>query len=311
MQNFLDNLYRTPPVTVSACISLLFYLTCLFAISGYGVSIILPPGIDYTLNTTHESLIKLDQIAIDNSRYEDYTINWLAGYYKWSGCNNITLCIDSGNLTGNNFYKNFENFRVANPMYAADLNIVNNTISSSRVIFFYENDSDGQNQANAMKTIRTDLEKKSDLKGIFAISIMFIYAEQYAKVLGDTIQNLIICACAIVVITLFYLIHPGITALVFLSFTSLIFELLGLMAAWDTSLDAIAMIVIIMAIGFSVDYTCHVAHAFMISKKPTADKRVMDAVTTMGSSVLNGGKCFHFTKDPVLNVFIYIFSFVQ
>ena len=298
-------------MTVSACIYLLFYLTCVFAISGYGVSIILPPGVDYTLNTTHESLIKLDQIAIDNSRYEDYTINWLAGYYKWSGCNNITLCIDNGNLTGNNFYKNFENFRVANPMYAADLNIVNNTISSSRVIFFYENDNDGQNQANAMKTIRTDLEEKSDLKGIFAISIMFIYAEQYAKVLGDTIQNLIICACAIVVITLFYLIHPGITALVFLSFTGLIFELLGLMAAWDTSLDAIAMIVIIMAIGFSVDYTCHVAHAFMISKKPTADKRVMDAVTTMGSSVLNGGKCFHYTKDPVLNVFIYIFSFVQ
>ena len=265
-----------------------------FFFSGYGVSVVLSPELDYTSNVTHKNIIALNQIAKENSRYEDTTINWLEDYYKWFGCNDIPFCIENGNLTGNKFYANLSQFLSETRQYIADVRFDSSgKITASRVIFFYENDIDGQNQAKAMKTIRTDLEEKTPLHNeidIFAIAVQFIYAEQYAKILGDTIQNLLISAAAILVITITYLIHPGITILVFLSFCSLVSELLGLMTAWDTSLDAIAMLVIIMAIGFSVDYTCHVAHAYMISKKPTPERRVADALSTMGTSVLNGGR---------------------
>ena len=274
---------------------------------GYGVSVIIPPGVDYTKLVTQKHILDLNQIAYNNKRFDNQTINWLEGYYHWD-CQrrneNISACIRKFSLTGNNFYAHFDEFLTANPVFKADINQVtqNKTISSSRVIFFHENNKDATNQAEAMKTIRKDLKEKSNLASIFPISIMFIYSELFAAVVNDTIKNLAICACAILVITLPYLIHPGITVLVFLSFTSLLFELLGLMTAWDTSLDVIAMVIIIMAIGFSVDYTCHMAHAFMISKKATPEGRVIDALVTMGTSVLNGGN--------IISMSIHLFLFL-
>ena len=252
--------------------------------SGYDVSVIIYPETNYTLNSVQQQIIKLDDIAKENPRFEDFTLNWLKQYKQWAKMNGIT------NLNGGNFNNNITDFLNAFKMFKTDVILdKNNKVESSRVVFFYENSNDALNQANAMKTIRKDLKEKSELNNIYPISIMFIYAEQFAAVVGSTIRNLAICAGTILVITLPYLMHPGITALVFLSFGSLLFELLGLMAAWDVSLDAIAMIIIIMAIGFSVDYTCHIAHAFMISKRDTPEERVIDALETMGASVLNGG----------------------
>lgn len=259
--------------------------------AGYDVSIILPQGIDYTLNVTQQKIIDLDSIAQENSRYENMTLNWMKAYKEWANKNNISIL-------SNNFYTNLTDFLNATKMFMADVNydVNSNRVMSSRVVFFYEDDNDAINQAEAMKTIRKDLQQKVDLPGIFPISIMFIYAEQFAAVLDDTIRNLAICAGTVLIITLPYLMHPGITGLVFLSFSSLLFELLGLMTAWDVSLDVIAMIIIIMAIGFSVDYTCHIAHAYMISTKDSPEARVVDALSTMGTSVLNGGKLSIFLR---------------
>ena len=250
------------------------------------MSIILPfNATQYTEESIQTKIIALDQVAKQNSRYETQTINWMVAYKGWSIANNV-------NIAGSKFYQNLPQFLVEVPMFAADIVQKPNSnpfeIESARVIFFYENDNDAINQAEAMKTLRTDL-KNSGVPDAFGVSIMFIYAEQFAAVADDTIRNLAICGGTIVVITIPYLMHPGITGLVFLSFSSLLFELLGLMTAWDVSLDVIAMIIIIMALGFSVDYTCHIAHAYMISQKSTPNKRAIDALTTMGTSVMNGG----------------------
>ena len=76
---------------------------------------------------------------------------------------------------------------------------------------------------------------------------------------------------------------------VFLSFVSLIFELFGLMYAWGVSLNSISMIIIVMAIGFAVDYSAHIAHAFAKSTAGTSEQRAINALSTMGSSVTMGG----------------------
>ena len=257
--------------------------------AGYDVSIILPgsSGLDYHSSVEQQKIVDLDEIAKNNSRFEEETLNWMKAYKGWAQQMALDITTKQG------FYDNLEDFLDSVPMFKADVKYTNGTtieITASRVVFFYENDNDAINQAEAMKTIRNDL-KGSGIDNIYPISIMFIYAEQFAAVLDDTIRNLAIAGGTILVITIPYLIHPGITGLVFLGFVSLLFELLGMMAAWDVSLDVIAMIIIIMAIGFSVDYTCHIAHAYMISKADTPEKRVIDALSTMGVSVLNGGKC--------------------
>ena len=270
--------------------------------AGYDVSVILPAdgtsGFNYTTEEAQLKILDLNHIAGNNTRFESMTINWIEQYRGWASQVGKTV-------TGAGFYDNLKDFLAFAPMFKTDVKYTPESgtptkIISSRVVFFYENNNDALNQAEAMKSIRVDLQGNSDdnipakidIPEVYPISIMFIYAEQFAAVLDDTLRNLVIAGITILIITLPYLVHPGIVGLVFLGFTSLLFELLGMMAAWDVSLDVIAMIVIIMAIGFSVDYTCHIAHAFMISQEATPEKRVIDALSTMGISVLNGGKFY-------------------
>lgn len=252
--------------------------------AGYSVSVILPDSVDYTDNRTIDRIIRLDDIAKLNPRYEDYTLNWVTAYKSWTAQKNLSI-------QGQDFHRYLMPFLNSSRLFVPDIKFdaKKRKILGSRVIFFYENNSNSANQAEAMRTIRTDLAEHSGISGIYPVSIMFIYSEMFAAIKGDTIHNLIICAVAILIITVPYLIHPGITALVFLSFVSLLFELMGMMAAWGVSLDAIAMVTIIMSIGFSVDYTCHIAHAYTISTKDSPEERIVEALTTMGSSVLNGG----------------------
>ncbi|XP_066923421.1 patched domain-containing protein 3-like isoform X3 [Clytia hemisphaerica] len=263
--------------------------------AGYGVSIILPySGDDFGEVEIQDKIISLNDIAKNLTRYQDppNIINWMDQYRKWG-------IQASQNTTGDYFYQTLPMFLNAQKMFAPDIIFDSTTgkIKAARIVMFYVNDNDATNQATAMQDLRDELDKLTPLKNgekdkskeIYAATIMFIYAEQFAAVVDATILNLAICGATIVVITIPYLMHPGITGLVFLSFSSLLFELLGLMTAWDVSLDVIAMIIIIMAVGFSVDYTCHIAHAYMISRKDTPNKRAIDALTTMGTSVLNGG----------------------
>ena len=114
-------------------------------------------------------------------------------------------------------------------------------------------------------------------------------------------QNIAICATAILIITLPYLINPKVTFAVFVGFVSLMFELFGIMYLWNVSLNAISMIILVMGIGFSVDYSAHIAHAFVKSEKKTTELRVREALETMGSSVAMGGMKFFFF------ILIYIF----
>ena len=78
--------------------------------------------------------------------------------------------------------------------------------------------------------------------------------------------------------------------LVLFNFAALICELFGLMVIWDVSLNVVSMINLVMAIGFAVDYSAHVAHAYVMSNKLSANDRVVDALSTVGASVLMGGK---------------------
>ena len=62
------------------------------------------------------------------------------------------------------------------------------------------------------------------------------------------------------------------------------------MYIWGVTLNSVSMVILVMAIGFAVDYSAHIAHAFVMSREETADKRVVESVSTLGASVFMGGK---------------------
>lgn len=145
---------------------------------------------------------------------------------------------------------------------------------------------------DAMLSIRKDLSSKSQLP-VHIASASFTFLEQYAAIASETIRNLTIASLVILIVTAPFLVNLSVSLLVFFDFVSLIFELFGMMWLWDVSLNSISMINLVMAIGFAVDYSAHVAHAFVVAPGSSAEKRVIDALTHVGASVLLGGKVLY------------------
>ena len=64
-------------------------------------------------------------------------------------------------------------------------------------------------------------------------------------------------------------------------------DILGLMNLWDLTIDSVAIINLVLAIGLAVDYSAHVAHAFM-QTPGTRQERVDKALEEMGTAVIHG-----------------------
>ena len=58
-------------------------------------------------------------------------------------------------------------------------------------------------------------------------------------------------------------------------------DLCGFMHTWDISIDVVSAVNVIIAIGLCVDYSVHVAHAFL-ANAGTRDERVKLALTEIG-----------------------------
>ena len=249
--------------------------------TGSQISVIIDIPVDYSDSYIQSSIRHLDQIAIENPYTKPLVLNWMTSFLQWAQQNNQTS-------TGENFFPTLMGFLQTNKQFYVDLKMENGKILASRVMMMSKDSPLSIYRRDAMLSLRNDLKEKSDLP-VYAISYIYILIEQFVVILPDTVRNLIICACAILIITLPYLVYRKTTFFVFFNFVSLIFELLGIMFLWDVSLNGISMIIIVMAIGFAVDYSAHIAHAFIMSTEHQVEKRVVDALKTMGSSVTMGG----------------------
>lgn len=56
---------------------------------------------------------------------------------------------------------------------------------------------------------------------------------------------------------------------------------------WGVSIDNVVVIFTVIALGLSVDYSVHIAHAFLTSSG-TPDERMSKALTEVGPPVLHG-----------------------
>jgi len=252
------------------------------------VSIVESGDVDYESNSTQEQIRALTKITTENKHYLNRSLSWMeifSQYAKRSG----------KDITGPDFLPELKAF-LKIPDFAyfnQDLKFSEDgsKLVASRVLGFMKNDGSSTFQKNAMLTLRDDIAEKSDLDA-FPITRVFIFFEQYAITSRETLRNLIIAAIAVLVVTSPFLVDCTVTFIVVLNFAALICELFGLMVIWDVSLNSVSMINLVMAIGFAVDYSAHIAHAYIASSKASANERVVDALNTLGASVFMGGKFY-------------------
>lgn len=245
------------------------------------------PKIDYTHEKTQQQFYAIDQITKVNSYLnERNTMNWMTSFLKWRESMMLR------NSSTNDFYKDLHVFLAQYPVFNQSIVFDETTINkilASRVHVQSVTAPDWLYRKDIMLSLREDVKKKLDLS-FYPVSFMYIYATHLVIIIHATIVNMSICCAAILLLTLPYVIYPTASFILFLNFITFVIELLGVMYFWDLSLNSITMIVMVMAIGFTVDYSCHTTHAYLVADKNlTPEKRVVESLTSVGLSVLKGG----------------------
>ena len=281
------------------------------------VDIILESGVNYSSPSTQREILDLSHIVTNNRYYRPNVISWFSEFQNWSASQDVTIATS-------NFVASLTQFLETHPKFKSDVlfSADHSTVVASRLYCFIKRSKSSVALRDAMTTLRSALSEKSDLP-VFANAYVFIFFEQFVLTLPETIRNLVLAATAIFVVTSLFLVNPLVVIVVVLGFASLIFELLGkkslsvemnifvfksiislyrpnyffqhyrsigLMHIWGVSLNSIAMINLVLAIGFAVDYSSHIAHAFVFSRETNPEEKVINAMRTVGASVLMGGR---------------------
>lgn len=113
----------------------------------------------------------------------------------------------------------------------------------------------------------------------------FVFFDQFELVRPTAIQSM--CYGAVIMSIISYIFIPNLLCSLWVALCIVSIELgvAGYMSLWDVNLDPISMIMIIMCIGFSVDYTAHICYAYMTSKARRPDDRVRDALYSLGMPI--------------------------
>jgi Niemann-Pick C1 protein len=135
----------------------------------------------------------------------------------------------------------------------------------------------------------TDLIEKANIS-----SHTFSFSKVYAawetdEVIGFELwRNLGLAMISVFVITLILLANIQICLMVLLCVALTLVDMVGMLHFWGITVDTLSCINIVLAIGLCVDYSAHIAHAFIVSQG-TREERAVNSLTSMGPAIINGG----------------------
>uniref|UniRef100_A0A2K6GTP5 NPC1 like intracellular cholesterol transporter 1 n=1 Tax=Propithecus coquereli TaxID=379532 RepID=A0A2K6GTP5_PROCO len=124
---------------------------------------------------------------------------------------------------------------------------------------------------------------------VFPYTISNVFYEQYLTVIPEGLFTLSVCLLPTFIVCCVLLgmdLRSGILNLV--SIVMILVDIVGLMAQWGISYNAVSLINLVMAVGMSVEFVSHITRSFAISTKPTQVERAKEATISMGSAVFAG-----------------------
>ncbi|XP_061184546.1 patched domain-containing protein 3-like [Saccostrea echinata] len=113
----------------------------------------------------------------------------------------------------------------------------------------------------------------------------FIFYEQYVQIMPSTLKTVGIAIVAMLVVTSLLMPKPIIVIIVALNLISILLGVVGFMYYWNLTLSSITMIHLVMSVGFSVDFSVHVSHAFLSVR--LEEDVIKKALDKSGGPVIN------------------------
>ncbi|XP_067108300.1 patched domain-containing protein 3-like [Osmerus mordax] len=211
---------------------------------------------------------------------KDIFTSWLKSYKHYGYHTNLNLSVEHV------FKRNLGSFLKFYSDFKQDVNFTNNSIHASRFFIQTVNISTAIDEMNMLNNLR-DTAKRCHVP-LLVYHPAFIYHDQYAVIVSNTIQNIGVTTAVMLLISLLLIPNPLCCLWVTFSIASVIAGVTGFMALWDVNLDTISMIILVVCIGFSVDFSAHISYAFVSSNKPSANEKAVEALFHLGYPILQG-----------------------
>ena len=209
----------------------------------------------YSSQSTQDHITSLLQTAKNMDAIDSSSeINWLSEYKHTPLYNDYNETTFVGGL------KDFLNqggsrFKTDVVFYETE-----SRIKASRFYVISNNVKDTTDQGEMMLGVRT-VAYNSELP-CFAYASPFIFFEQYVQILRSTLQTVGIALAVMIMITTIFMPQAVLVYFVFLIMVMILVGIFGFMYYWDLTLNSVTMIHLVIAVGFSVEFSVHICHAF-------------------------------------------------
>lgn len=222
---------------------------------------------------------------------ESPEINWLSTYETVLG-----------NRTFGDKFESLRHYLNNSRIFSEDVKFSTDfsSIDLSRFYLFSENLRTSDVQGQFLLRIR-ELEQSSPIP-CFIYSPLFVFFEQYAIVVRSTLQTVGIAIVAMFGVSCLFMPHPLIVTLVTVSLVSILVGVFGFLPFWGLNISSVTKIELILSVGFSVDFSAHLCHAYLTSQSHKRKDRVRDALELAGGPIINGA------LSTIIGLFMLIFS---
>ncbi|XP_072235168.1 patched domain-containing protein 3-like [Leuresthes tenuis] len=211
----------------------------------------------------------------------DIFTSWLDSYLAYGEEKHLNLNDKDVFLT------NLPQFFYTFPFLKQDVNLTGDVIHASRFLIQTVNISDAKQEVAMLRSLQS-ITDRCQVAPLLFFNHEFIFFDQYDVVVSSTIKNVGVITAVMLFVSLLLIPNPICALLVTCSIGSVTVGVTGLMSLWHISLDSISMIIFTVCIGFTVDFSAHMSYAFVTSKKPSADGKAVDALSSLGYPILQG-----------------------
>ncbi|KAG1567752.1 hypothetical protein G6F50_007921 [Rhizopus delemar] len=136
------------------------------------------------------------------------------------------------------------------------------------------------------RRIARDLSQELGLD-IFPYSVFYIFFEQYTYIVSMAFQILGFAILSIFIVSSSLLGSLRCGLLVMSVVIMILVDVVGVMTLWGVSLNAVSLVNLVICIGISVEFCCHIARGFMVASGSLED-RAGKSMVDIGSSVFCG-----------------------
>ena len=123
----------------------------------------------------------------------------------------------------------------------------------------------------------------------FGFARLYINFSTNKVISTELVRNIALASGCVLLVTLFLLSNLIAALMVLACVVFSLVEIAAFMGFWGLTIDTVTTIILVIAIGLTVDYSVHIAHGFMVSRAGDRSERSRASLENVGPAVVHGG----------------------